>query len=290
MNLAATAASSTQIDLTWTASMDNVAVDHYAIYRAGTQVGTSTVTHFSDVGLTPSTQYTYTVEAFDAANNASGQSDPATATTLPASGGGIAFRAASSATTRGATSLSVPRPTGTQSGDVLVASLDVAGAPQITAPAGWTLVRTDTAPSSFVQATYWHLAGASDPASFTWAFSSSQLAVGSMLAYSGVDPANPVDASNGQANASSTSIVAPSVDASAAGSMLVMLAGVASNGSVTPPTGMTERVEASAGRSDKVTGEASDASVGAGSTGPRTATASRAGANIGQLIVLRKAP
>jgi hypothetical protein len=173
---------------------------------------------------------------------------------------------------------------------VLVASLDVAGAPQITAPAGWTLVRTDTAPGSFVQATYWHLAGASDPASFTWAFSSSQLAVGSMLAYSGVDPANPVDASNGQANASSTSIVAPSVDASAAGSMLVMLAGVASNGSVTPPTGMTERVEASAGRSDKVTGEASDASVGAGSTGPRTATASRAGANIGQLIVLRKAP
>jgi hypothetical protein len=285
----ATAASSTQIDLTWSASTDNVAVDHYAIYRNGAQVGTSTVTHFSDVGLTPSTQYTYTVEAFDAANNRSGESTPATATTLPPTAG-ISFRAASSASSRAGTSLSVPRPSGTQSGDVLVASLDVGGAPQITAPAGWTLVRSDVAPGSFVKATYWHLAAESEPASYTWTFSSSQLVIGLMLAYTGVDPANPVDASSGQANASSTSVVAPSVNASAAGSMLVMLVGLASNGSVTPPTGMTERAEAAAGRSNKVTGEASDATVGTGATGPRTATATRAGVNVGQLVVLRKAP
>jgi len=111
-----------------------------------------------------------------------------------------------------------------------------------------------------------------------------------MLAYSGVDPANPVDASSGQANGSSTAIVAPSVTVSAAGSMLVMLAGVAGNATVAPPTGMSERAEALAGRASKVAGEASDASTGGGSTGPRTATASRAGANIGELVVLRKAP
>jgi fibronectin type 3 domain-containing protein len=289
-NLAATAASSTQIDLTWTASTDNVAVDHYAIYRNGTQVGTSTVTHFSDTGLTPNTQYTYTVEAFDASGNGSGQSDPATTTTLPPATGGITFRAASSASSRAGTSLAIARPTGTQSGDVLLASLDVAGAPTLTPPAGWTLVRTDTAPGSFVKATYWHLAAATDPASFTWTLSSSQVAVGLMLAYAGVDSANPIDASNGQANASSTSAVAPSVTVSTAGSMLVMLVGLAGNGSVTPPSGMTERAEAAAGRSAKITGEASDATVGAGTTGTRTATASRAGANVGQLVALRKAP
>ncbi|MGB7624468.1 MAG: fibronectin type III domain-containing protein, partial [Terriglobia bacterium] len=83
-NLAATAASSTQINLSWTASTDNVAVTGYKIYRNGTQVGTSAVASYQDTGLTGSTTYNYTVSAYDAANNNSAQSSTASATTQAA--------------------------------------------------------------------------------------------------------------------------------------------------------------------------------------------------------------
>ena len=79
----ATAVSSTQINVTWSASTDNVGVAGYRVFRNGTQVGaTTTALSYSDTGLTPSTQYTYTVVAFDAAGNASAPSTGSTATTL----------------------------------------------------------------------------------------------------------------------------------------------------------------------------------------------------------------
>lgn len=86
--LAATAASSTQINLTWTASTDDVAVTGYNILRGGSQVGTSKVPSYSDTGLTASTSYTYTVAAFDAAGNTSAPSASASATTLTQGSGG----------------------------------------------------------------------------------------------------------------------------------------------------------------------------------------------------------
>ncbi len=83
-NLTATAISSSQINLTWTASTDNVGVTGYRIYRGGTQIGTSAVNNYSNTGLSPSTSYSYTVAAYDAAGNVSGQSSSASATTLAA--------------------------------------------------------------------------------------------------------------------------------------------------------------------------------------------------------------
>ncbi len=79
--LSADAVSTTQVNLSWVASTDNVAVTGYRIYRNGTQVGTSPTTSYSDTGLTPSTTYTYSVAAYDAAGNVSAPSATATATT-----------------------------------------------------------------------------------------------------------------------------------------------------------------------------------------------------------------
>ncbi|MFL6114708.1 MAG: glycoside hydrolase family 6 protein [Catenulispora sp.] len=79
--LKTTATTSSTIALSWTASTDNVGVTGYAIYRGTTQIGTSTTTTFTDTGLTASTQYTYTVKAFDAAGNSSAASTAVTATT-----------------------------------------------------------------------------------------------------------------------------------------------------------------------------------------------------------------
>ncbi len=79
--LTATAASSSQINLAWTASTDDFGVTGYKIFRDGTQVGTSATPSFPDTGLTPSTTYSYTVSAYDAAGNTSNQSTAASATT-----------------------------------------------------------------------------------------------------------------------------------------------------------------------------------------------------------------
>ncbi|MFD0677997.1 MULTISPECIES: polysaccharide lyase family 7 protein [unclassified Paenibacillus] len=80
-NLTATAASSSQINLSWTASTDNVGVTAYQVYRGSTLVGSPTATSFSDTGLSASTSYSYTVKAKDAAGNVSTASNTASATT-----------------------------------------------------------------------------------------------------------------------------------------------------------------------------------------------------------------
>jgi hypothetical protein len=81
-DLEALAVSSTEIDLSWTASTDDVAVTGYRIYRDGDPAGTSTGTTYSDTGLSPLTTYTYEVSAYDAAGHESARSLPASATTL----------------------------------------------------------------------------------------------------------------------------------------------------------------------------------------------------------------
>jgi len=86
--LAATAISSSQINLAWSASTDNVGVTGYNIFRGGVKIGTTPSTSYQDAGLAASTSYTYNISAFDAAGNTSAQSAGASATTQASSGGG----------------------------------------------------------------------------------------------------------------------------------------------------------------------------------------------------------
>jgi hypothetical protein len=83
--LTATAISSSQINLSWTASTDNVGVAGYKIYRNGAQLTTATNTTFSGTSLSPSTTYSYAVSAYDTAGNNSVQSASVNATTQIAS-------------------------------------------------------------------------------------------------------------------------------------------------------------------------------------------------------------
>ena len=87
----ATAVSSGQINVSWTASTDNVGVTGYLVERSqGTgstvfaQVGTPTGVTFNDTGLSAGTVYNYRVRAADAAGNLSGYSSVAGATTFAA--------------------------------------------------------------------------------------------------------------------------------------------------------------------------------------------------------------
>jgi chitodextrinase len=71
----------TAASISWTASTDNVAVDHYDVYRDGVHVGTTTTPSFNDSGLTQETTYAYTVVAVDGASLASAPSAPLSVTT-----------------------------------------------------------------------------------------------------------------------------------------------------------------------------------------------------------------
>lgn len=84
-NLSATTISSTQINLAWTASTDNVGVAGYHIYRNNVQIATVNALSYQNTGLSPSTTYSYTVAAYDAAGNSSSRSTPVSATTLSSS-------------------------------------------------------------------------------------------------------------------------------------------------------------------------------------------------------------
>ena len=86
--LSATAVSASQINLSWTASTDNVAVTGYRVERCQgatcttfVQVATPTGTTYNDTGLTTATTYRYRVRAADAAGNLSGYTAIQNATT-----------------------------------------------------------------------------------------------------------------------------------------------------------------------------------------------------------------
>ena len=86
--LNASATSPTQIDLTWTAATDNVAVTLYHVERCSgascsnfAEIGTTASTTFPNTGLTPSTSYSYRVRAQDAVPNFGDYSAAASATT-----------------------------------------------------------------------------------------------------------------------------------------------------------------------------------------------------------------
>jgi chitodextrinase len=102
--LGAAAASSSQINLSWTAATDNVGIAGYNVYRGGVLIAAlGTVTTFQNTSLAVFTTYSYTVQAYDAAGNVSGHSSSASAatqavpdTTAPSTPTGLSATATSS--------------------------------------------------------------------------------------------------------------------------------------------------------------------------------------------------
>ncbi|WP_193726654.1 NPCBM/NEW2 domain-containing protein [Paenibacillus guangzhouensis] len=88
-NLAASNITENSVQLSWTASTDNVGVTGYDIYNGSTLAGTSTTTSFSITGLTAGTAYTFTVKAKDAADNSSAASHAVNITTQSAQQGPV---------------------------------------------------------------------------------------------------------------------------------------------------------------------------------------------------------
>ncbi len=77
----ATSVATTQIDLVWGTSTDDILLSGYYVYRNDVRIATTSSLIFSDTGLTPSTTYTYYVTAFDSFFNESASSSAVSATT-----------------------------------------------------------------------------------------------------------------------------------------------------------------------------------------------------------------
>ncbi|MDP2810856.1 MAG: hypothetical protein Q8O34_11975 [Rhodocyclaceae bacterium] len=210
--------------------------------------------------------------------------------------------------------ITLPMPSGTVVGNVLVASLAVRKFDAtVTPPAGWTL-REDTPQSSGAVSctvgttagirllTYYKVAGASEP-SATWTYSSTcfddGFAGGGILRFSGVDTASPVVNSAEATTASALLHQAPAVTPGITDTLLVTVHSYGSsrswNEGYAGVAGMTERVDQRSYNADNARGTAlgmyTQSISGAGSTGTRTAQgAGDADNGATHSLILRPAP
>ncbi|WP_456378334.1 endonuclease, partial [Lutibacter sp.] len=84
-NLVVSNETSSTLDLSWTASTDNVGVTGYDVYVDGVFNGTTATITYTITGLSPTTTYSLTVLAKDGANNTSAQSTAVNGTTTAVS-------------------------------------------------------------------------------------------------------------------------------------------------------------------------------------------------------------
>jgi hypothetical protein len=171
--------------------------------------------------------------------------------------------------------VSVPTPAGTAAGDVLVAFVSAPTAPAaLTAPPGWSTVRTDANGSGLETATFVRVAGASEPPTYTFGLNRANAAV-VVAAVAGADPTNPVDAHGSRAADYTRTLTAPALTATSAGDLLVMFGANQGGASWTPPSSMTQVGEAYSRDlycCNVFTHVAAEALTTAGDTGPRSAT------------------
>jgi hypothetical protein len=283
-------ASTTGLLTDWT---DNTEADlaGYNVYRGASATGTFSKLNTSplsssqylDGGAPPNAVSYYRVTAVDSSAN---ESAPGTA---DAHRGSIVFVGAASATGKGS-SVTISRPAGTATGDLLLTGIAVRTGATISA-AGWTVIQEKTSPSSVMrQVVFSRVVSSSDPSSYVFTFSSQVGFAGLIVAYRGVGT---IEASGGQGNQSSSSITAPPVTAASAESVEVGFFGIGRSASISPPPGMSELAEvtrASGPSNTRVTLEGADEVVTAGSIASRVAAASGAAENVGEAIVLNPTP
>jgi len=200
--------------------------------------------------------------------------DDPSAATVDSAGLPISFRAAAQAgAASGVLTLTINKPAGTVQNDVMIASIGVRpNTATVTPPAGWTLVRridnSAGAPNSLV--VYYRVAGAGEPASYSWTFSTSTGSAGGILSFSGVNTATPIDVENGQATPVAPTHSTPSVTTTVPNAMLVASFTYSSPLAWAPPAGMTEVVDIVGGNQSTEINYVLQAAAGA--TGAKTAT------------------
>lgn len=95
--LSASGTTSTSTNLSWSGATDNVGVTGYEVYQGSSMIGSTSSTSYTVTGLTPSTTYSFSVKAKDAAGNPSSSSNTVSVTT--AAGSTVSYCSASATNT-----------------------------------------------------------------------------------------------------------------------------------------------------------------------------------------------
>lgn len=188
-------------------------------------------------------------------------------------------------------------PAVTASGDLMLMVLSVSGVSlnALTPPTGWTQINLTTG-ASHSQAVFRKFAGVGEagPYTTTWNYAGgaggNDRALAYIVAYRYVDPTSPIDVAAGQYNASNSTVTAPAIITTAAGSTLVGFFGLSTNvGGGTLPASMgnaySQNTGGGGGGTTVLTGDEFRAATGG--TGTRAATFGASAVSVGHLIALR---
>ena len=218
--------------------------------------------------------------------------------------GQIAVRGNSSASAN-AISITIDKPAGVMQGDVMIVTIAKFG-DNVTTPSsfGWTLIDARSLGNNRYGAILYKVAGASEPANYVFSLALvARRAVGSIIAFSGVDSVAPFDVTPGIISVSagaSVNVSATSITTVTANSAVVMI-GIAayntmgavnfinSNWNTTSPGGLTEITNNNYFGFGNA-GAAWATMAVAGPTGTGTAQLSASRNNGGILLALRPSP
>jgi cellulose synthase/poly-beta-1,6-N-acetylglucosamine synthase-like glycosyltransferase/CheY-like chemotaxis protein len=193
----------------------------------------------------------------------------------------ITLRAATTKTVNSGNSIVVDKPAGTQQNDLMFLMVTWNGSGTATQPGGWTL-RSASSVSGQNLYTYHRVAGASEPATYTWTFNTTAPIAAWVGSYIGVDPTTPHD-SGIPANQIGTTHTTGNFSTTTAGDVLVVGYTLAAVSTFSTPTGLTPEGAVSTSGSPAVTIAAFDMiQSGTGPVSQKTSTSSVSaqGANV----------
>jgi hypothetical protein len=150
------------------------------------------------------------------------------------------------------TDVTVGMPASTVAGNLLLANISVNGGSQatVTAPSGWTQILSTDNDTNVSTISYYKIASASEPSSYTWTVDHHTTAEGEISQYSGIDTSNPIDSATGNigfGTIATTSTLTTSASNENIVTLFAVDVGKTSNAGAyfTTPDGMTERYDLS---------------------------------------------
>lgn len=209
---------------------------------------------------------------------------------VPGAGAAVAFRAATCGNFTEAFwppySMTLNKPTGTATGDLMIASISTSGWYSANSgPSGWTELASNGSSST----TYYKVASASEPSSYTFTGPSGggNLA-GGIASFSGVDPNTPIGDSQQTTSGTAAAITLPTATSTLAGSMRYSAMMSGAGVTTTFSAGLTEACDQKSGSVSSAT--AYEPLPTAGATATRTATRSSTGGNTAQTVIINPVP
>lgn len=192
--------------------------------------------------------------------------------------------------------LEITKPSGTVSGDFLIAGITINGGTEVninTVPSGWVLIERTDNDDDLMFVTYYKVAGGSEPASYEWEFdrddNGDSRAAGGIIRYTGVDTTSPID-EEAEDEGFDDDFVAPSVGTDFANDLVVVFYGQDDDNDHPTPSGTSERFDVENPNNGGPRVSAADfTQVAAGATGTKTIDSGNANNDwIAQTIALKQ--